>query len=102
MTAFSLDRQRNATFLFSSDRQICREAFVYANDITKSRLYRARKLVSNGSFGNRQHGLAGAKGTSALKKPQIEGVLRFLVEYGSLHGLPVPACANCSLTKFGQ
>ncbi|GAU93652.1 hypothetical protein RvY_05557 [Ramazzottius varieornatus] len=76
MTAFPLDRQRNAKFLFSSDRQICREAFVYANDITKSRLYKARKLVSNGSFGNLQHGLAGAKGTSALKKPQIEGVLR--------------------------
>ncbi|GAU89827.1 hypothetical protein RvY_02331 [Ramazzottius varieornatus] len=96
LTTFPLDGHHNARFFFAADRRICRDAFVYANDITRSRLYRARKLVWNGSFGNLTHGLAGVKGTSALKRPQIEGALRFLAQYGSLHELLVPTVQGTS------
>ncbi|GAU92676.1 hypothetical protein RvY_04725 [Ramazzottius varieornatus] len=89
-------RRVKASYCFAADVKTCRRTFLYANDMGKDTMYSRRADIFGGKISLIRHGNVGKKGSRAIKAVQVRAVLRYLMEQGSLYGLPVPTAARGS------
>ena len=85
------DRER-ITYEYSvMCHHVCRSAFLTVYCIGRTHLIRLRNLISKKVFFPAPHGNVGRAPFHALPNAVLEHAVRFIRNYASVHGLPIPA-----------
>jgi hypothetical protein len=93
--AFSA-RSRNARtrqkfdYRINSDREVCRDAFLFYHDESLKRLQRLKEALSEKPITPPVHANVGNKSPNAYTDAEREAVKSFILNFSEIHGLPDP------------
>ena len=87
----NVDMQRlRFSYRINAEKNICREAFLYLNKITLSKLKRIQSHISYENYAIPLHGNTNKSPIHTLSQESIDNVIKFIENYASAHGLPDP------------
>ena len=78
------------SYRIDAKNRVCREAFLYINKITISKLKRIQNYISTQDYDIPLHGNTNKTPAHTLSQEAIENVVKFIENYASAQGLPDP------------